>query len=114
MLNRLTLTAPRDQLDNRIDEASRRELTIREALALFCERGIASRDQRRVDMAFGLTRFPFVRDLAGFDFGAQPPIDKAQILELATGRFIADGETGLLLGAPGGGKRRLAAAWGQF
>ena len=83
MLNRLKLTALRDQLDSLIDEAGRRDLTIRDALALFCEREIARRDQRRIDMSFGLARFPFVRDLAGFDFGAQPSIDKAQVREIA-------------------------------
>ncbi|MBP2307479.1 ATP-binding protein [Azospirillum melinis] len=74
MLNRLKLTALRDQLDSLIDEAGRRELTIRESLALFCEREIARRDQRRIDMGFGLARFPFVRELAGFDFAAQPSL----------------------------------------
>jgi DNA replication protein DnaC len=103
MLNRLKLTALRDQLDSLIDEAGRRELTIRDALALFCEREIARRDQRRIDMSFGLARFPFVRDLVGFDFGAQPSIDKAQIREIATGRFIANGEAVLLLGPPESG-----------
>lgn len=34
MLNRLKLTALRDQIDSLIDEAGRRELTIRESLAL--------------------------------------------------------------------------------
>ena len=102
MLNRLKLTALRDQLDSLIDEAARQDLTIRDALALFCEREIARRDQRRIEMSFGLARFPFVRDLAGFDFGAQPSIDKAQVRELATGRFIANGEAVLLLGPPGG------------
>src|SRR4051794_27839259 len=76
MLNRLKLTALRDQLDSLVDEAARQELTIRDALALFCEREITGRDQRRTEMAFGLARFPFVRDLAGSDFGAQPSIDK--------------------------------------
>jgi IstB-like ATP binding protein len=52
-------------------------------------------------MAFGLARFPFVRDLAGFDFKAQPSLDPKQIRELSTGRFIANGETLLLLGPPG-------------
>jgi hypothetical protein len=33
MLNRLKLTVLRDQLDSLIDEAGRRELTIRDALA---------------------------------------------------------------------------------
>ena len=79
LLDRLKLTAMRDQLDSMIDEAGRGELTIREALTLFCEREVARRDQRRIDMAFGLARFPFVRDLTGFDFGAQPSPDKAPI-----------------------------------
>src|SRR6185312_15061189 len=96
-----------------IDEAGRRDLTIRDALALFCEREIARRDQRRIDMSFGLARFPFVRDLAGFDFGAQPSIDKAQIREIATGRFIANGEAVLFLGPPGVGKTHLAVAIGR-
>jgi DNA replication protein DnaC len=113
MLNRLKLTALRDQLDSLIDEAGRRDLTIRDALALFCEREIARRDQRRIDMSFGLARFPFVRDLAGFDFGAQPSIDRAQVREIATGRFIANGEAVLLLGPPGVGKTHLAVAIGQ-
>jgi len=113
MLNRLKLTALRDQLDSLIDEAGRRELTIREALALFCQREIARRDQRRIDMSFGLARFPFVRDLAGFNFAAQPSLDKAQVRELATGRFIANGEAVLLLGPPGVGKTHLAVAIGR-
>jgi DNA replication protein DnaC len=113
MLNRLKLTALRDQLDSLIDDAGRRELTIRDALTLFCEREIARRDQRRIDMSFGLARFPFVRDLAGFDFGAQPSVDKAQVRELASGRFIANGEAVLLLGPPGVGKTHLAVAIGR-
>ena len=66
MLTRLQLTAIRDQIDNLIDEAGRRELTIREALTFFCEREIARKDQRRIDMGPGLARFPFVRDLAAW------------------------------------------------
>ena len=113
MLNRLKLTALRDQLDSLIDEAGRQDLTIRDALALFCERESARRDQRRIDISFGLARFPFVRDLAGFEFGAQPSIDKAQVREIATGRFIANGEAVLLLGPPGVGKTHLAVAIGR-
>jgi DNA replication protein DnaC len=113
LLGRLKLTAIRDQLDSLIDEAGRRDLTVREALTLFCEREVARRDQRRIDMAFGLARFPFVRDLTGFDFGAQPSLDKAQVREIATGRFIANGEAVLLLGPPGVGKTHLAVALGR-
>ena len=38
MLGRLRLTVIRDQLDSLLDEAARRELTLREALAFLCER----------------------------------------------------------------------------
>jgi DNA replication protein DnaC len=113
MLNRLKLTAIRDQVDSLIDEAARRELSIREALSLFCEREIARKDERRIEMSIGLARFPFVRDLEAFDFAAQPSIDKKQIREIATGRFIANAEVVMLLGPPGVGKTHLAVAIGR-
>ena len=113
MLTRLKLTAIRDQRDNLIDEAGRGDLTIREALTMFCEREIARKDQRRIEMSFGLARFPFVRDLVGFDYSAQPSIDKAQVRELSTGRFVANGEALLLPGPPGVGKTHLAVAIGR-
>ncbi|HEU0283543.1 MAG TPA: ATP-binding protein, partial [Sphingomicrobium sp.] len=86
---------------------------LRETLALFCEREIARKDERRIEMAFGLAKFPFVRDLAGFDFKAQPSLDPKQIRDLSSGRFIANGETLLLLGPPGVGKTHLAVALGR-
>jgi DNA replication protein DnaC len=113
MLTRLKLTAIRDQLDSLLDEAARGELSLRESLNLLCQREIARKDERRIEMALGLARFPFVRDLSGFDFSAQPSIDKAQIRELASGRFIANGETVLFLGPPGVGKSHLAVAIGR-
>ncbi len=113
MPTRLKPTAIRDHLDSLLNEAGRRELTIREALTLFCEREIARKDQRRIEMSFGLARFPFSRDLAGFDFAAQPSIDRGQIRELATGRFVANGAAVLLLGPPGVGKTHHAVAIGR-
>lgn len=113
MLTRLKLTAIRDQLDTLLGEAARRELTLAETLTYLCEREIARKDERRIEMALGLARFPMVRDLAGYDFAAQPAVDKAQVRELAAGRFVANGEAVLLLGPPGVGKTHLSIGIGR-
>jgi DNA replication protein DnaC len=113
MLTRLKLTAIRDQLDSLLDEAARRDFTLREALAFLCEREVARKDERRIEMALKIAHFPCVRDLAGFDFAAQPSLDPRQIRELATARWVANGEALLLLGPPGVGKSHLAIALGR-
>lgn len=113
MLTRLKLTAIHDQLDTLLGEAARRELTLAETVAFLCEKEIARKDERRIEMALGLARFPMVRDLAGYDFAAQPAVDKQQIRELATGRFIANGEAVLVLGPPGVGKTHLSVGIGR-
>ena len=112
-LDRLKLTAIRDQLDSLLDEAARSKMTLREALAFLVSREIARRDERRISMSSKLAQFPFVRELDGFDFEAQPSVDRGQIRELATCRWIAHGDTVLFLGPPGTGKTHLAVSLGR-
>src|ERR1700758_1603507 len=112
-LSRLKLTAIRDQLDSLLDEAAKRELTLREALAFLVEREVARKDERRIEMAGKIAHFPMVRALDGFEFAAQPSLDARQIRELAACRWVAHGEALLLLGPPGVGKTHLAIALGR-
>ena len=112
-LTRLQLTAIRDQLDSLLDEAAEKKLTLREALAFLVEREVSRKDERRIEMAFKIAHFPAVRELADFDFKAQPSIDERQVRELATSRWIAHGDAALLLGPPGVGKTHLAIALGR-
>jgi DNA replication protein DnaC len=113
MLTRLKLTAIRDQLDSLLDEAARSEMTLRETLAFLCQREVARKDERRVEMASKIAHFPTLRDLDSFDFGAQPSLDRGQIRDLAACRWVAHGDALLLLGPPGVGKTHLAIALGR-
>jgi DNA replication protein DnaC len=113
MLTRLKLTAIRDQLANLLDEASRRNLTLLDTILFLCEAEIARKDDRRIQMGLSIAKFPCVRTLDTFDFDAQPSVDPRQIRELATGRWVANGDALLLLGPPGVGKTHLAIALGR-
>ena len=113
MLTRLKLTAIRDRLDNLLDAAARQELNLREALRFLCKAEVGHKDQRRIAMGMSVARFPAVRTLETFEYTAQPSIDPKQIRELATSRWVANGDTVLLQGPPGVGKTHLAVGLGR-
>lgn len=112
-LTRLQLTCIRDQLDSLLDEAAAKNLTLREAVAFLIGREVARKNERRLGMALKIAHFPVVRELADFDFKAQPSVDRRQVRELAASRWVAHGDAVLLLGPPGVGKSHLAIALGR-
>lgn len=58
-----------------------------------------------------LAGFPSIQTLEGFDFSSSN-INKAQMLELATLRFVDNSENIILLGPSGTGKTHLAISLG--
>jgi DNA replication protein DnaC len=93
MLTRLKLTAIRDQLDTPLDQAGRAELKLRETLSVLCAAEVARKDERRIQTGLSNAKFPCVRKLEGFEYAAQPSVDAKQIRELATSRWVANGDT---------------------
>ncbi|HET8632376.1 MAG TPA: ATP-binding protein, partial [Thermomicrobiales bacterium] len=109
---RLKLTRLPDCLDGVAEAATKEGATFVEFLDRLLAAEIAARSERDIAMKTKLAHFPVIRTLEQFDFAFQPSIDERQIRELATLRFVAQGENLLFLGPPGTGKTHLAIALG--
>ena len=107
-LTRLQLTCIREQLDSLLGEAAEKQLTLREAAALLIGREVARGNERRLEMALKVAHFPAVRELADFDFRAQPSVDKRQIRELATSRWLVQRRNRPSARRPGRRTKRVA------
>jgi len=111
-LARLKLPRMAECLDILAQEAAKHDWTYIEFLDQMLDAEVSARYERDVAMKTKLAHFPFIKTLDQFEFTFQPSISERQIQELATLRFIANGENILLLGPPGVGKTHLAIALG--
>ncbi|MGE5553725.1 MAG: IS21-like element helper ATPase IstB [Betaproteobacteria bacterium] len=111
-LERLGLKRMAAVLDSSAEEASRNNETYLEFLERLVEAERQDRYERYLKVRTSLAHLPWRKSLDDFDFSFQPSIDERHILELATLRFIDNGENIVLLGPPGVGKTHLAVALG--
>ena len=103
-LERLKLTSIGEQLDPLAEQAAKEEWTYLTFLDRLLDAEVSARYARDVTMKTKLAHFPFQKTFDEFDFTFQPSINERQIRELATVRFVANGQNVLLLGPPGVGK----------
>ena len=91
------------------DAARSNQDYVRFLLAL-AEQEAAQRKCNRIERRIKAARFPVLKELADFDFSATPSLNKAQVLDLARGEYIAHHEPILMIGNPGVGKTHIATA----
>ncbi len=112
-LERLRLPHIAEVLDRVCQEATRGEVSYLEFLDELLAEETRARYERNVVVKTRLARLPYHKTMADFDYSFQPSIDKKQIAELLTLRFLRGAENVVLLGPPGVGKTHIAVALAQ-
>jgi len=107
-LRRLKLSAMALTLDVRAAQATERQLTPVEFLALLLDDELERRSQSRLARHFAQSGCDNHKTLAHFDFSAAPGINRTLIQELATCAFVPRHENILICGPTGVGKSHLA------
>lgn len=100
-------------LDNYLERAAKDEINIVEVLDHIFSEEADSKRKSAYETQLMTSGFPLKKGLDAFDFSFQPSIDKRQMEELATMRFLENAENVVFLGPPGVGKTHLATALGM-
>ncbi len=113
MLKQLRLSGILDSLEIRNRQAIDEKIAYTDFLALLIQDEVARRSQRKLAMRLRRANFRNHKTLEDFDFTFNPAINKAQIMDLATCRFMEEKACVLIVGPCGTGKSHLAQALGH-
>ncbi len=111
-LRKLRLSGLAQTLEVRLQEAAGHGLNHAEFLELILQDELAVRADRLMNRRVKVASFREPRTLEDFDFAFNPSINKKQIYDLATCRFVREARDLLLLGPPGTGKSHIVQALG--
>ncbi|WP_297992335.1 IS21-like element helper ATPase IstB [uncultured Anoxybacillus sp.] len=99
-------------LNETIDFSVKNELPFVETLVKLTNYEIDTRERNMIHSMVKVGAFPHLKELKDFDFDFQPSINKQQIFDFTTLRFIEEKENIVFLGPSGVGKTHLATAIG--
>ncbi|MGH7869232.1 MAG: IS21-like element helper ATPase IstB [Candidatus Dormibacteraceae bacterium] len=111
-MHRLKLARCAGQIGSLLEAAAKKEVAYSDFLEELFLLELAGKAEKKMAMLAAMARLPFHKTLESFDLKFQPSIDAKLVGELATCRFIANGDNLLLLGPPGVGKTHLSVALG--
>ena len=111
-LDTLELYGIKDNLSTYLDLINDGSKKIVDALYELSEKEIDLRRKRAISSCVKVANFPFYKTIEDFDFSFQPSINKQQIEDFTTLRFIEENKNIIFLGSSGTGKTHLATAIG--
>jgi DNA replication protein DnaC len=112
-LRQLRLSGLAQTLDVRLQEATGHSLGHAEFLELVLRDELLVRNERQIGRRVKAAAFRELKALDEFDWSFNPSVQKKQVFDLATGRFIREARDVLFLGPPGVGKSFLVQALGR-
>jgi DNA replication protein DnaC len=111
-LRQLRLSGLAQTLEVRLQEAAGHQLSHAEFLELILQDELLVRQERQITRRTKAALFREVKPLDQFNWSFNPSIQKKQVFDLATCRFIRERRDVLFLGPPGVGKSFLVQAIG--
>ena len=111
-LKALTLATMARELETQLRQAKENGPGYDEFLLEVTTVELASRAESRLNRRVREAKFPLLKTLEGFDFGAVPELDLRMFRELTAGEFIKARRNVIFLGRSGTGKTHLATVLG--
>jgi|LSQX01.1.fsa_nt_gb DNA replication protein DnaC len=109
-LQALTLAEADAVLEAHLKRAAKQERPYSDFLVDLLQAEYDARRSRRISTRLNMAHLPYHKTLAHFDLAFQPSIDKRQLQDLQTLRFVHEASNVIFLGPPGVGKTHLAVA----
>jgi len=113
LLKQLKLSGILDSLEARNRQAIEEKLPYTDFLAMLVQDEVARREQRKLTVRLRRAGFQSQKTIESFNFVFNPSINKAQVLDLGTCRFMEEMANVLIAGPCGTGKSHLAQALGH-
>jgi len=109
-LRHLRLSGMAEALPARLAQAEGSSMSFLEFLELLVEDELHRRADRLFARRVKQATIPTIKELKDFDWGFNTKIPKTRIVELVSGRFVAQHQDALLIGPPGLGKSHIVTA----